>query len=168
MNRIRTSILAAALAFGVGAISQLPAVKVAIAQGFDFVARDGNSNGPSVRGQSSISTGLYFNAKGVGFTRHLMGGAAVTANLPVLTSCGTSPAISGNDASGVVTMGTSATGCVITFGTAYTAAPTCLVVWQGTPLAAQNYTVSASAITTVQTSTSNNKISYFCIGNADG
>jgi hypothetical protein len=69
---------------------------------------------------------------------------------------------------GTVTMGTTATGCVITFGTPYAAAPSCLVVWIATPLASQSYVTSASAITTTQTSTSNNVIQYFCVAKQGG
>lgn len=82
---------------------------------------------------------------------------------PALTSCGTSPTITGNDIMGTVTMGTgSPTGCVITFAVARNSAPYCMVVWQATPLAAQHYTTSATAITLVQTGTSSNVIDYFC------
>jgi hypothetical protein len=82
---------------------------------------------------------------------------------PVLTSCGTSPAIVGSDLGGKVTMGTgSPTGCVITFAQTHGVAPNCLVVWAGTPLAAQNYTVTTTAITLVQTGTSSNIVFYFC------
>lgn len=87
---------------------------------------------------------------------------------PALTSCGTTPAITGTDTAGVVTMGTTATGCVITFNVAYSAVPYCVVAWQATPLASQSYTITASAITTVQTSTSNNKLNYMCIAQSGG
>lgn len=82
---------------------------------------------------------------------------------PALTSCGGgSPAIIGDDTAGEVTMGTTATGCVITFNKAYAAAPLCTLNWQATPLASQSWTVSTTAITTVQTSTSSNKLNYIC------
>lgn len=82
---------------------------------------------------------------------------------PVLTACGTTPAVVGSDFAGKVTMGTgSPTGCVITFAQTHAVAPNCLVVWAGTPLAAQNYTVSATAITLVQTGTSSNIVFYIC------
>jgi hypothetical protein len=95
--------------------------------------------------------------------------ASAQATAPALTSCGTgSPSISGTDTSGTVTMGTSATGCVITFNVAYTAAPTCTVTWRATPLASQSYTVSTTAITTTQTSTSSNLLDYICVGKSGG
>lgn len=91
-----------------------------------------------------------------------------TGGTPVVSACGTTPAIVGGDTAGTVTMGTTATGCVITFSTPYVGVPICTVVWQGTPLAAQNYTVTATAITTVQTSTSSNILNYVCIARSGG
>jgi hypothetical protein len=91
---------------------------------------------------------------------------ATGATAPALTSCGTSPTIVGNDLAGTVTMGTSATGCIITFAVAYPVAPFCVVTWIATPLASQSYATSTTAITLTQTSTSNNVVKYVCIGNA--
>lgn len=84
---------------------------------------------------------------------------------PALTSCGTTPAITGNDVHGTVTMGTAApTGCVITFNLAYATAPTCVVTWRATPLASQSYAISTSAITLTQTATSSNVVDFHCFG----
>lgn len=83
---------------------------------------------------------------------------------PALTSCGTTPAIVGTDMAGTVTMGTTATGCVITFNVPFSVAPVCVVTWIATPLASQSYTTSTAAITLTQTSTSNNVVKYVCIG----
>jgi hypothetical protein len=95
--------------------------------------------------------------------------ASGTGTAPALTVCGTTPAIVGSDTAGTVTMGTGTpTGCVITFNVAYATAPACVVIWQGTPLTAQNYTVSAIAITTVQTATNSNKVSYICMAASGG
>jgi len=88
---------------------------------------------------------------------------------PALTSCGTSPAITGTDLAGTVTMGTGTpTGCVITFNVPKTTAPHCLVVWIATPLASQSYATSATAITLTQTATSSNVVKYFCVDVAGG
>lgn len=96
-----------------------------------------------------------------------IGTAQLTA--PALTSCGTgSPAISGTDTAGLVTMGTSATGCVITFNRAYTAAPYCVVTWVATPLASQSYVTAAGSITLTQTSASGNQANYICFARAGG
>lgn len=97
------------------------------------------------------------------------GHVASSGSAPTISSCGTgSPAIVGDDKDGTVTMGTSATGCTITFAAAYTGTPNCTVSWQATPLASQSYTITNTAITTVQTSTSGNKLNYHCVAPSGG
>lgn len=100
----------------------------------------------------------------LGFTTILDGIGIGFTTAPALTSCGTTPAIVGTDLAGTVTMGTTATGCVITFNSAKSAAPHCVVTWIATPLASQSYTTSTTAITLTQTSASNNVAKYICIG----
>lgn len=113
--------------------------------------------------QSTYATALQLQA-------YLFGGNSqrTGATAPALTSCGTSPTISGNDYAGTVTMGTGTpTGCVITFNTAYSSAPHCVVTSRtayGTTALA--YTVSTTAITTTQSATSSNLVDYVCITNA--
>lgn len=111
------------------------------------------------------SAGLAFAAFNLGFDGHII---PQSTSPPVLTSCGTSPTIVGTDTAGIVTMGTTATGCVITFAQAYALAPYCVVTWIATPLASQSYVTAASNITTTQTSTTNNKLQYICMAQAGG
>lgn len=106
-----------------------------------------------------LTGGLAF-----GFVTVLDGIGLGSTTAPALTSCGTTPAIVGTDLAGTVTMGTTATGCVITFAAAKSAAPHCVVTWIATPLASQSYTTSTTAITLTQTSTSNNVAKYICVG----
>lgn len=97
------------------------------------------------------------------------GHIASSGSAPTLSSCGTSPAIVGDDKDGQVTMGTGTpTGCVITFNAAYTAAPLCTVAWQATPLASQSYAVTTTAITLTQTATSSNRVNYHCAAQSGG
>src|ERR1019366_804647 len=107
-------------------------------------------------GATTPSTGV--------FTKATVSGHVITgATPPVLTSCGGgTPTITGSDTAGLVTMGTSATGCVITFAAAYTTAPVCVVSWIATPLASQSYVTAAASITLTQTSTSSNLAQYVC------
>jgi hypothetical protein len=87
---------------------------------------------------------------------------------PAVSSCGTSPAISGTDVAGTVTVGTaSPSACTITFANPFSAAPTCLLKWRAV-LATMTYSVSTSAITITQTATSSNTIDYFCIAQTGG
>ena len=90
-------------------------------------------------------------------------------SVPTLSACGTNPAIIGTDSAGSVTFGTaSPTGCTITFGTAFAAAPICTVTWRAN-LASMAYTVSTTALTLTQTATSSNLIDYRCTArNSDG
>lgn len=92
------------------------------------------------------------------------------ATAPTLTSCGTgSPAVVGSNVAGTITVGTSATGCVATFATAYALAPSCVVVSETAPATTTPaYSVSASAITITQTSTSGNKYDYVCVAQPGG
>jgi len=70
---------------------------------------------------------------------------------PSLSSCGTSPSVTGNDMTGRVTIGTGTpTSCTVTFSTAYDDAPSCNVTGDA---ATTNYAASMS--TTVLTITSN-------------
>lgn len=115
----------------------------------------------------ALTSGLALAAFNLGFNGKFMPQGSGTA--PALTSCGGgSPAIVGTDVAGTVTMGTSATGCVITFNVAYVAAPHCIVQWIATPLASQSYATSNTAITLTQTSTSSNVAKYICAAQPGG
>ena len=87
---------------------------------------------------------------------------------PTLTSCGSSPSLSGNDLAGVIVTGTgSPTGCTLNFGTSWaTAAPACLVTWGSGPLAAMSWNTSTSALTITQTGANNTRLYYSCWGTA--
>lgn len=100
----------------------------------------------------------------------LSNNSQVGTTAPTLTSCGTgSPAVVGTNFAGTITVGTSATGCVATFGTAYALAPSCTVVSETAPATTTPaYSVSATAITITQTSTSGNKYDYVCVAQPGG
>ena len=83
--------------------------------------------------------------------------------LPALTSCGTSPVIdaTATDTFGTVTPGTGATGCVITFVTAYGTAPHCSVS-DRTFGAMTAYSVSTTNITLTGASIAATLVDYVC------
>lgn len=84
---------------------------------------------------------------------------------PTLSSCGTSPSISGNDNDGLVTVGGTASGCTITFAIAYATTPSCMVTNQNSSVVnAMTYSVSTTALTVTQTSLDNAKLNYQCRG----
>lgn len=106
-------------------------------------------------GSSSQSERMRIDAKG-----HL----GYTGTAPSITSCGTSPSVAtGTDNAGQVTEGATATGCTITFAMAYAATPFCTVGSQ-TQVLAFAYTLSTTAITVTNTSTSGDKINWVCFG----
>lgn len=96
----------------------------------------------------------------------LLGGNSLHSGVPVITSCGTgTPTITGTDLAFTVTQGTSATGCVLTFSTAFATAPVCVAVNQTAPgTSTPAYSVSATAVTLVTASTSGELWSVHCIG----
>lgn len=88
-----------------------------------------------------------------------------TGSIPAVTSCGTSAAITtgSSDNAGEFTEGTLASGCVVTFATAYASTPFCTVTEQS-GLAA-SYTTSNSAITITNIGAlSSTKLNYACMG----
>lgn len=84
-----------------------------------------------------------------------------TGTTPSLTSCGTSPSRTGTDITGTITEGSVSTGCVLTFGVAYTATPHCTLTPQSG--LAFSYAVSTTAITITNIGAlSSTKIDYAC------
>ena len=81
-----------------------------------------------------------------------------------LSGCGTTPAISGTatDFKGTITEGTTATGCVLTFSSAYATAPDCTVT-SPTGSTLTSYTVTTTTLTLVNVSATGNKYTYHCI-----
>lgn len=112
---------------------------------------------------------LWWNSTGVAT---LTGPLAVSGHLtntsaaPALSSCGGAGlAITGSDAGGTVTVGsTPSTSCIITFATAFGTAPACVVSPASGVLAAFSYVVATDKITVTQTSTASNTIQYVCVG----
>lgn len=89
-----------------------------------------------------------------------------TANLPTLSTCGTSPTIAAGSTSfaGTYTTGSAATTCTITFATAFSAAPTCLILSAGgAATLVPTYSTSTTAIT-VATDIASTAYQYVCVG----
>lgn len=84
---------------------------------------------------------------------------------PVPTVAGTgTPTISGTDVAATITMGSSATTAIATFGRAYVSVPNCVVSWQSVANTAISWSVLATSISVTQPATSGNKVNYFCTG----
>lgn len=157
------------LAFG--ALSLVGGVALAQVIAIPYVTSMGTTDAVQIiksgvpTAQSTYASLLQFQAYIFGLNSQRTGATA-----PALTSCGGgTPAISGNDFAGTITVGTSATGCVATFNTAYVSAPSCVVVSETAPATTTPaYSVSTTAITIVQTSTSSNKYDYICVAKSGG
>lgn len=101
------------------------------------------------------------SSNNVYFPGHILSVGPAT---PAITSCGGgTPVIAGSDTAGLVTMGTSSTGCIVTFTRAYAATPWCVVTVQG-GVSQLAYTTTTTLIQVSQLSTSSNKFNYFCSG----
>lgn len=86
---------------------------------------------------------------------------------PAISGCGTGTLATGSsDTAGTFTA-TGATGCTLTFGTPFAAAPSCTVNELTVNTAARTTTVSATALV-VASGTSGSVYSYICVGKAGG
>lgn len=118
---------------------------------------------PSLFSIGSVTSLLYaVTNKG-----HVVVDDAVTASFPVISACGTTPALTAgsSDFAGKVTIGTGVTtACTITFGTAYTNEPSCVVTPQYSATAYLSAS-SATAITvTLSADGAGQKFNYHCVG----
>lgn len=115
--------------------------------------------------QDGTGTIGYDTSNGVYFPGHILS-TVRGSPAPTVTgaTCGTTaPAITGTDFAGTVTIGSVATtSCVVTFGTAFVTAPTCVVSPKSTILAAFSFATSTTALTVTQTSTASNTFTYIC------
>lgn len=88
-----------------------------------------------------------------------------SGDTPVLSSCGISPTIVGNDRNGTATAGSTATGCSINFAHAYLAAPTCTVTDRNPSLTnVSSYNITSTQIVFSQGNFGGDVIDYICQG----
>jgi hypothetical protein len=91
--------------------------------------------------------------------------SAHTTTAPTATSCGTGPAVDSQstDFDGIITEGTTATGCTVTFHQGFSRSPSCVVAPQASAtLTSFAYTVGANAITITHGSASNGLFNWHC------
>ncbi len=90
---------------------------------------------------------------------------ALTGASPTISSCGTSPSVTGSDSAGEVTTGTgSPTACTITFATAYAAQPICIIRDRTATANLISYALSTTAIVVTNSAASSQKLTYICFG----
>lgn len=85
---------------------------------------------------------------------------------PSAGSCGSSPVINGTDFAFTVSPGATATGCTITFATAYANNPVCQINQQTMSLVnSLTYSHSTTQVVITQTGASSNTYDVLCVGN---
>ena len=88
-----------------------------------------------------------------------------SSTTPTLSSCGTSPSMTGDDTHGTVTVGATGTGCTVTFALPFAADPVVVVTPQtGSLVNSFSYTHSTTAITVTQTGLGGAKFDYLVMG----
>lgn len=103
-----------------------------------------------------------------GATLDVKGHIANSGTAATVGTCGTSPAISGNDTRGIVTLGTgSPTACTVTFNAAYTSSPHCVITPYGGDAGAIRWWITASTTALVMnftaTPTASQQFEYHCM-----
>jgi hypothetical protein len=144
-----------------------PDVRNVIAQGFQIIAQNGTPAGPSINGVGDSLSGFYFGTNRVGVAGHLETGKKTSNNVPALSACGSGALAAGStDTAGILTA-TGTTGCTLTFGTAFTAAPVC-VITDTTNNRAGITSVTSNTALTLASLTAADVVAYVCIGQSGG
>lgn len=135
----------------------------AVASGNLYLQTGNKTAGTGNSGDVEIRTGS--STGGLRGDIFLMNGHVVTTgDVPVVSSCGTSPSIVGNDVNGRVTVGTgSPTTCTITFDQVFTNAPNCVVQNEVTAVLLKP-APTTSALVVTGTFTDSDTFSYHCVG----
>lgn len=88
-----------------------------------------------------------------------------SSTTPSISSCGTSPSITGNDNVGKAVIGSGiVTNCIITFATSWTNTPACMANDESNILMIQTITTTTTLTFNATTSISGNVIKYICMG----
>lgn len=111
-----------------------------------------------------VTAGLSYAAV---FTMNVDRIQVSSTSAPAISACGTGTLATGSsDTAGEFTA-TGATGCTLTFGTAYATAPSCTVTEETVNTAARTTTVTATTLV-VASGTSGSKYSYVCFAKSGG
>lgn len=164
MKSFSTSLRAGVIA---GLLTAVLGSAAVLAQAYGpIVVQTSPPGSPIIALEGAPTVGVYNQGIISGFSRHVGAGSIATANLPVVTACGTSAALTtgSTDHAGTVTVGTSASnGCTITFGTTYTAAPMCIYQNNTTGAAANVLTTSATAMVFSSALADSTVLNYICV-----
>lgn len=139
---------------------------VSTGSGAAFIQGSNNANNAVknlVLQPNGSNVGIGTSTPGTALT--VNGTITSTSTPPTLSSCGTSPKVTGNNNWGEVTTGATATGCTVTFATAFPTFASCVVTNQSMSLVnAMTYTDSRTGFTVTQTGLGGSIINYRCDG----
>lgn len=110
-----------------------------------------------------FAAGASFAAFNTSFDRLI----ANNSSAPAISACGTGTLATGSSDSAGEFTATGATGCTLTFGTAYATAPSCVVTEETVNTATRTTTVTTTTLV-VASGTSGSKYSYACMAKAGG
>lgn len=160
MKSIRTTLLALATAVLMAA--------PAAAQMQGGPLQNGTPLSPSLTGAIDPLTGLYFGTDRLGVSGHFETGAKAS-NIPVLSACGGVVAgdAGSTDTAGTVTQGGTVTTCTITFGTAFSVKPACIVA-DLTGTRASMASVASTTAITITGITASDALAWFCVAKSGG
>ncbi len=154
-------LLATSLAFNVGGIAQTLQIPYVATLGQNDIMQVVPNASPQVGNRYATLTQLR---------AWLLGGASGHSATPVVSACGTSPAVVGSDFAARLTTGTATpVSCTLTFAAAFTNIPTCSVTSQTAyATSTPSYTVSATAIVITQAATDSNIYNVICVARNGG
>ena len=138
--------------------------------GANFTVQGGQGTGTGAGGALIFQTapagvsGTAVNALATVLTldsaRHFISGGSA----PALSVCGTTPAISGTDTAGKITIGTGATtSCTATFNKAYTNAPACTIAGDNSAVTYAATTTTTALTITSSANMASDVVSYICL-----
>lgn len=163
LNHLRNSFTKGAATFAAFLLGAM--LTGAIAQGVILSVQTGVPTGPSITALGNSNDGLYFGTNRVGVAGHLEGGVKLAGSVPVATICGAQPVAGSTDNAGtIVNIGT--TTCTLTFGSAYAAAPSCVVL-DSNVTHAIGVVISAAAIT-ITGGTAADTYTWLCMAKSGG
>ncbi len=127
-----------------------------------------SSNGTSTNcGSTSFVTGFQSNGlPNCGSVSAINGKIGiVSSGSTSVSSCGTSPALTGNDSAGIIVAGAgTVTSCTVTFSSAFTNAPICTASDNSDFVVIKPTATTTTLTLAAQTSINGDSLSYICIG----
>lgn len=148
-----------------GALTLKGGVGTYLARGGDVTVQGGDGfAGSNVNVTAPVSFSGALTAAGrVLVTGHM---STKQTGSPSVSSCGTSPSVTGNDHNGTITVGTSATSCTLTFGRGWANTPQCFANDRTAVLEVRAVPTTTTVVfdTATASNIASDTIDYWCVG----